>query len=178
MFNVIVADPPWPFQDSLPGKSRGASNNYSTLNLSQILQYQLPPVDGRAVLFLWRVSAMQEEAIQVCKAWGFKPYTEMVWQKQTAKGKKWFGMGRMLRNSHESVLVGVRSVRPLPKSLSVRSTFEAPYTGHSRKPEEFYDLVEEMLEGPYLDLFARRQRNGWTCIGQELGNLHLLGVAV
>lgn len=174
-FKVVVADPPWPFQDNLPGKSRGAASNYDMLNMSQIFKYPVPAVDSHAVLFLWRVASMQEEAIQVCKTWGFKPYTEMVWQKRTAKGKKWFGMGRMLRNSHESVLIGLRSFRPPQKSFSIRSTFDAPYTGHSQKPEEFYDLVEEMLDGPYLELFARRQRKGWTCIGKELDNLHLLG---
>lgn len=167
-FKVLSADPPWRFGDKLPGKSRGAAKNYKTLSVEEICKFGLPPLSSDCVLFLWRVSAMQEEALKVCRAWGFIPYAELVWQKRTKHGKKHFGMGRIVRASHETCLIGVREKRPKVKKKNVRSTFDAPVGRHSQKPEAFYDLIESLFDGPYVELFARRHRPGWVCFGNEL----------
>lgn len=45
--------------------------------------------------------------------------------------------------------------------------------GHSEKPEPFQDDIERLVNGPYLELFARRHRPGWTCIGNELDGLDI-----
>lgn len=129
-------------------------------------KFQLPEIAPDARLFLWRVSAMQEEALEVMRAWGFIPKSELVWIKNTKSSKLWFGMGRTVRMSHEICLIGQRG-HPEILSHSIRSVFEAPYTRHSGKPEIFFDYVEKLSPGPYLELFARRQRPGWTCLGDE-----------
>lgn len=38
---------------------------------------------------------------------------------------------------------------------------------HSRKPDEIYDLIEACSPGPYLELFARFRRGGWSQWGNE-----------
>lgn len=91
----------------------------------------------------------------------------IVWRKLTKHGKPHFGMGRIVRASHEVCIVATRG-KPVPKVLHVRSVFEAPVGRHSEKPEMFYDIVEELFDGPYLELFARRCRPGWTCLGDEV----------
>jgi N6-adenosine-specific RNA methylase IME4 len=165
---VIVADPPWAFGDKLPGKSRGAAKNYPVLTVAQIGAFQMPcPIADDAWLFLWRVSSQVEEAYRVVRAWGFTPKTEIVWEKLTTGGLTWFGMGRYVRASHESCIVAVRG-RVRPKSRSVRSLFHAEAGRHSQKPEAFFDLVEELTDGPYVELFARRKRPGWICVGDEV----------
>lgn len=161
---VLVADPPWTFGDAL-GK-RGAAANYSLLSLRDILRFELPPLADDAYLFLWRVSALGEEAYRVARAWGFTPKAEIVWMKQTATGKRWFGMGHHVRNEHETCLVATRG-KPQPKVRNVCSTFMAPVGRHSEKPDAFYALVEEFAHGPYVELFARRRRAGWTCLGND-----------
>jgi N6-adenosine-specific RNA methylase IME4 len=166
-YAVIVADPPWPFGDALPGRRRGAAKNYRLMSVEAIARYPLPPLAEDATLFLWRVAAMQEEALFVMRAWGFQLKAEIVWAKQTRTGKRWFGMGRTVRAAHEVALIGVRG-RPATLSHSVRSVFEAPAGRHSEKPDEFFALVEQLRAGPYVELFARRRRPGWTCIGDEL----------
>jgi len=191
-FRVVVADPPWPFGDKLPGPGRGAAKHYGLLNLDDIRDRNFvggdllrtpgihtePCVADDAYLFLWRVSAgadidaptMVEEAYTVARAWGFAPKTELIWRKTTEKnGKRHFGMGWHLRNEHEACIVAVRG-RPKPLARNIRSVFDAPASRvHSTKPDEFYaDVVEKMSDGPYLELFARRRRDGWTCIGEEL----------
>ncbi len=166
---VLVADPPWQFGDKLPGPKRGAAKHYATLSVAEICAFELPPLADDAYLFLWRVSSMQQEALDVMRAWGFTLKTELVWKKLTTKGNRHFGMGRTLRAEHETCLVGVRG-RPAVRCKSIRSVLEAPLPErrHSAKPDAFYDLVEQLCEGPYVELFARRHRPGWQCFGNEL----------
>lgn len=166
MFSTIVADPPWRFEDSLPGVGRGAAKNYPTLSLTELQEFPLPLLNPDCRLFLWRVAAMQEEALELMRAWGFKLKAEMVWLKETRNGKPWFGMGHTVRMSHETCLIGVRGNPPV-LSHSIRSIFSAPYTRHSGKPEVFYDLVESLSPGPFAELFARRQRPDWLCLGDQ-----------
>lgn len=182
-FRVVAADPPWQSKDKLPGPTRGAAKNYKTMSLAKLKAFrgfwELPVADD-AWLFVWRLSSMQIEAIELCRAWGFEPYAESVWEKITKKGKRHFGMGRLYRASHEVVLVGRRGKAKRIDSReakAVRSLFSAPIPVdptnpkrylHSAKPEIFYDHVETLVEGPYVELFARRQRPGWTCFGDQL----------
>jgi N6-adenosine-specific RNA methylase IME4 len=164
---VLVADPPWPFGDKLPGNGRGAVKHYGLLSIEDIAAFPLPPLTDNAYLFLWRVASQVEEAYAVCRAWGFVPKTELVWRKLTVHGKIHFGMGRHLRAAHETAIVAVRG-KPHPALRNIRSVFDAPVGRHSEKPDEFYELVERFSPGPYAELFARRERPQWTCFGNEL----------
>lgn len=169
-FHTLTADPPWHFSDRLPGKGRGASNNYQTLKLADIMAFGLPPLADDCRLFLWRVSSMVEEAYKVVRAWGFTPKSEIVWNKTTVNGNPWVGMGRQVRNSHESVIIAVRG-RPARLSASVLSRFSAPVGKHSAKPEIFYTkIVEKLSPGPYCELFGRRPREGWTVYGNQVSH--------
>lgn len=76
---VLVADPPWQFGDRL-GK-RGAAANYPTMPVAEICNFPLPPLAKDAYLFLWRVAAMQDEALAVARAWGFTVKTDIAWMK-------------------------------------------------------------------------------------------------
>jgi N6-adenosine-specific RNA methylase IME4 len=167
---VVVADPPWSFGDKLPGDTRGAAKNYQTMTIDDIARFlgRFNVADD-ALLFLWRVSALAKEAYAVCDAWGFVPKSEIVWVKKTPTDKVHFGMGRYVRMSHESCIIGARGrALSLIKSHSVRSVFEAPIGEHSAKPDRFFEIVEELTEGPRLELFARKRRAGWTQDGNEL----------
>jgi len=161
----VVADPPWRFGDAL-GR-RGAAANYRTMTAAAIAALSLPKLADDCVLFLWRVAAMQEEALAVARAWGFQPKAELVWVKLTRRGLLHFGMGRHVRNPHEVILLCTRG-RPQYRSRSIRSVFHGPVREHSRKPEEFYRLVEQLCDGPYLELFARAARPGWISVGDEV----------
>jgi N6-adenosine-specific RNA methylase IME4 len=166
-YRVLVADPPWPFRDHLPGPARGASKHYGTMTMRDIKTFTLPPLYHNSVLFLWRVAAMQQEALDVLSAWDFELKTELVWKKRTVHNKRAFGMGHIVRAEHEVCLIAT-SGKPVIKSKNTRSMFEAPISRHSEKPEAFYRIVEQLADGPYVELFARRQRPGWTCLGDEL----------
>jgi N6-adenosine-specific RNA methylase IME4 len=186
-FRVVCADPPWPIGDRLPGAARGAARNYDLVSLDDLCRRRfvggdlLHAVADDALLFLWRLSSMVEEAYQVCRAWGFVPKAEVVWNKLTPSGKPWFGMGRTVRLAHEVCVVGVRGRALIAvDNNNVRSTFAAKVprervagrlrdgTGkiryvHSAKPERFYsEVVERLSAGPYLELFARPRTAGYV----------------
>lgn len=191
-FSTIIADPPWSFADDLPGPKRGASTHYQTLDARDLRNLRLPPLAPNAILFFWKVAAMQQEALDIIRAWRFEPKSELVWVKTTtpcgpelggygrdAKGRAafpagtpHFGMGHTARMSHETCIIATRGkTSGLVKSKSIRSVFFAPVGAHSAKPDAFYDIVEAMTEGPIVELFARRERGGrFTCYGDELGS--------
>ena len=160
---TLVADPPWPFKDRLPGGGRGAGKHYRLMSIPDICRVALPPLAGDSRLFLWVPGAFLRDAFTVMDAWGFRDTgSQLVWHKL---GR--MGMGRRLRMEHEYVLLGERG-RPAVLSHSWRSVLATTPGRHSEKPEAFYDQVEMFSPGPYADWFARRQRPGWVCWGDEL----------
>lgn len=173
-FSLIAADCPWAPKDTLPGPGRGAAKHYPVMSTDDLCRLQLPPIAKDAVLLFWRLASMQQDALDVVKAWGFTPKTELVWVKLSASseniatGKLHFGMGRQVRASHETCIIATRGkVQPL--NHSTRSVFFAPVGIHSAKPDAFYEIAESLYAGPRLELFARRERPGWTTLGDALG---------
>jgi N6-adenosine-specific RNA methylase IME4 len=127
-------------------------------------------VEDEAHLYLWATRRVfrEGEAAQVARAWGFEPCGELIW------GLRNPGMGGFNGNGHEPILLAKRGGLPFPKNhLPAGVIFwRQVYAGgagkvHSAKPEGFYDLVEQVSPGPYLEMFARRARLGWDYWGDE-----------
>jgi N6-adenosine-specific RNA methylase IME4 len=137
------------------------------MSLAEIKAFPQPRMEPDSFLFLWRVSAMVEEAYEVVRAWGFVPKSEIVWLKRTETGKRHFGMGHYVRAEHETCIIATRGSAKV-EDRSIRSTFEAPTGDHSSKPDEFYRIVQQLTLGPYVETFARRERRGWVTFGNEL----------
>ncbi len=191
--DILEADPPWQLGDALPGNGRGAAKHYRTLSMLQLQRFELPPMKPDSLLFLWRVSAMQEEALRLVRAWKHVPKSEIVWLKYAANGNQHMGMGRYVRLAHEVCIVAARGKgRDLIRDHGVRSvlfdrhlylryenpphaaaesgiSFEAAIGEHSEKPQAFYDLVDKLCPlGVRGSLFARKHRPGWYSFGDEL----------
>lgn len=168
-FRVVVADPPWPFKDSLPGAARGAEKHYTVMSVPAICSFELPKLAADCWLFLWRPATHQLEALHVARSWGFRgASSELIWRKMTNDGQRVrIGMGRAFRNAHETCLVFKRG-KPERLSMSLPSIFDAPRLEHYRKPDRFYEIVDAFAPGPKVELFARRQWSDWTCLGNEM----------
>jgi N6-adenosine-specific RNA methylase IME4 len=175
-FRCVVSDPPWAFRDALPGGGRGAAKHYPCMNVGEMQRYHQPIIDERcsstAWLFLWRVAAMQRQALRLVDLLGFEVKAEIVWvkTKDPARQRLQIGMGHFVRNCHETCLVCVRGkgAAALRLSASEPSVLFAPRGQHSSKPEAFYAAVERLCPGPRLELFARTRRKGWVQVGDEL----------
>jgi N6-adenosine-specific RNA methylase IME4 len=165
LYRTLVADPPWRYDSKLQGL-RGATD-YPTMTQEQLMTmpvglWGLPD----SHLYLWTTDAFMVQAHQVAKAWGYEVKNILTWVKGRDQNSVRMGVGFYYRHATEHVLFCVRG------SLSVLNhgqpnVFFAPRTGHSEKPAAFYDLAERMSPGPYLDVFARKQRFNWDTFGDE-----------
>lgn len=167
-FKTIVADPPW--MERGGGKiRRGADRHYPLLTTSQIIRvmytthYWRPDPSG-CHLYLWVTNNFLAEGIKVMDALGFRYVTNRVWVKDR------FGIGYYFRGQHEIVLFGTYNISGAkaipPKVKNMPSIFHAIREEHSRKPPKFYNDVETVSPGPYLEMFARESREGWTIWGE------------
>lgn len=182
-FGTIVADPPWSFtystRQSESGNNgwRGSTDrHYKTMKLSELREMPIGDIAAAdSVLWLWSVNALLDDAMSLMSAWGFDYKNCLTWAKTNKAGTgPAFGMGYWLRGASEHLLVGVRG-RPKPLRRNVPTWFSAPTQRHSEKPDEAYALVESLSPGPYVDLFARRPRPGWSVWGDEAGGNEIEG---
>lgn len=160
-FPLLYVDPPWRYERaSTP--NRAIENHYPTMDLDEICALDVPAADD-AVLFMWATSPKLAEALTVVEAWGFTYRTCMVWVKDR------IGMGYYARQRHELLLVAARGKGQVPhEAHRPDSVHEAPRGEHSAKPDLFYDLLEGMYPHlPKVELFARRQRDGWASWGNQ-----------
>lgn len=172
-FKTILADPPWQFQNRT-GKmapEHKRLNRYPTLKLEEI---KAIPVGSVAAdpghLYLWVPNALLPEGLEVMKAWGFSYKTNIIWEKvRKDGGPDGRGVGFYFRNVTEMLLFGVKGVnaRTLAPARSQVNLLRSQKREHSRKPDEMYDIIEQCSEGPYLELFARGQRENWTLWGNQ-----------
>lgn len=169
-YRTIVADPPWRqkvlgrqlWREGSPsGVTRPLS--YPLMDVAEISALPISDLaDESAHLYLWTTQKYLRQSWDVVEAWGFHPSCVLAWCKEP----RGFGMGGMFQATLEFVQFAWRGEAP-PKNVVNRQWFEWPRGEHSAKPEAFLDLVEQASPGPYLELFARRQRLGWDTWGNE-----------
>lgn len=173
-YRTIVADPPWHYEHSWstfrgPGKPQVVTkqSDYPTMTVDEICN--LPAglwASDNAHLYLWTTQAYIVEAHRVVKAWGFTTKNLLTWVKRKDTQDAWLGMGTYYRSVTEYVLFAVRgSLRTKEKNQA--NIFYGSRGQHSEKPSAFYDIVERMSPGPYLDVFSRKQRFNWDTWGNE-----------
>lgn len=172
-YRVIYADPPWKYNDALAisksglGESYGpAEAHYPSMSISELCALPiLPLAEDNAVLFLWTTSPLLEDTFKVISAWGFKYKSSFIWDKVK------HNMGHYNSVRHEFLLICTRgSCTPDEKKLfdSVQSIERAE---HSRKPEEFRQIIDRLYtEGNRIELFRRGNApEGWSTWGNEAG---------
>ena len=172
-FSTILADPPWRFQNRT-GKMAPEHQRllrYQTMTLEEILELPVGKMaSANSHLYLWVPNALLAEGLAVMKKWGFTYKTNFVWYKiRKDGGPDGRGVGFYFRNVTELVLLGVRgSMRTLQPGRRQVNLLATRKREHSRKPDEFYNIVESCSPGPYLELFARHPRPGWQQWGNEV----------
>lgn len=158
IFTTIVIDPPWQYDNK---STRGAAeDHYPTMSYDELVGLELPATEA-AHLYLWVTNNFLREGLELCEAWDFSYKTLLTWVKPQ------MGMGNYFRSVTEHVIFGVRGSLPTLRRDRT-NVINADRTRHSAKPDAFYDLVEEMSPGPWLEMFARRRRLGaWHVWGNE-----------
>ncbi|MGJ5814494.1 MT-A70 family methyltransferase [Paludibaculum fermentans] len=159
-FQVVVADPPWRYES-------GSDLPYPTLSIEEIKGLPVRNLaDENAILWLWTTNAHLRVAFEVVESWGFEYKTLLTWVKDR------MGTGEWLRGKTEHCLLGARG-KPVFLHGSDTTALEATRREHSRKPAEFYALVERICPGGRIDLFSRQQREGWCTYGDQTRQFNL-----
>lgn len=195
-YGAILADPPWRFEtwsengrDRCPDapvtrneqRQNRPERHYATMPLEEIQALPVGHLASRhCVLFLWAVDSMIPEAIATGRMWGFQFKTVgFYWMKMRREGSrrhllheepdhKMFpmGTGYWTRSNPELCFLFTMG-QPQRLSTDVRKLIIDRRREHSRKPDETNRRIERLVAGPYLELFARRDRPGWDCWGNQ-----------
>lgn len=172
-YAAAIADPPW--WEKGGGKiKRGADRHYPLMKTRDICALPIAPLfASNAHLWMWVTNNFLEDGLEVLRAWGFHYVTNCAWVKMR-NGRLQQGLGQYLKGSHELLLFGTRGRVPYKvidgKRQQAPSVIVAERTEHSRKPDEQYPLVERVSTGPFIELFARRDRPGWANWGNHLAS--------
>lgn len=175
-YKTIYVDPPWQFQNRT-GKvapEHKRLNRYETMTIEDIKNLPVDSfADEKSHLYLWVPNALLPDGLEVMKAWGFEYKTNLIWEKVRKDGEPdGRGVGFYFRNVTEVLLFGIkgnknRTLAPARSQVNLLRTMKRE---HSRKPDEFVELIEACSPGPYIELFARGDRDGWDVWGNQATN--------
>lgn len=172
-YRTVVVDPPWQPELGDTWRSRlrdkaGPQRFYNTLSLEQIISIR-PCLDTQAHLYIWCLSAHADWGFTLARAWGGTPITMLTWKKSG------LGVGRFRCNTEHVVVarIGPRAGNPFGfggrhSQATAGTLFDWPRGRHSEKPDDFYRLVETLSPPPRLDMYARRERDGWAVWGDQV----------
>ena len=168
-FRALYLDPPWEIPTPSASKSGGAKwfHDGHVLPVQQLTSARLPAMDN-SMIFLWSTASNLHLAIPTMAAWGFHYKTCLIWVKVSKAGNPIMGQGGFLRHAHEQLLVGVRGKVPIRDRATRSVIMTPPNRTACHKPMEVYDIIERMVDGPYLELFSRTRRPGWFAHGDQL----------
>ena len=160
LFDVIAIDPPWNYGTSFDADGRRVANPYPEMTQEQLKALEIPAKDN-CVMFLWTTQKFIWDAKELLDTWGFTYRSMIVWDKEK------IGMGDLIRMQCEFCLVGIKGSPAFKDNHSVRDIIREPRREHSRKPEEFYRIVDDLCAGRKLDFFSREERTGWFSYGND-----------
>ena len=159
-YDVLVVDPPWEYNRTYDPDGSRIANPYPSMSLDEIKDINLPSSEN-SVLWLWSTHAYLYEAKDILEHWGFEYKATLVWNKDK------MGMGNWLRMQCEFCLLGIKG-KPIYNNTKYRDIITEKGREHSRKPDCFYDMVNDICLGSKLDYFSREQRSGWYNYGNEI----------
>lgn len=172
-FKCIYADPPWNFKTySDKGQGRSAEHHYPTMDKEDIFSLPVADIaDDDCILFLWVTFPCLLDGLETVKRWGFKYKTlGFCWIKRCKKqtDKLFGGLGYWTRANPEICIIATKG-RPKRISKSIHSVVNTPIEQHSKKPDIIRERIVQLIgDVPRIELFARKQSDGWICVGNEI----------
>ncbi len=188
-FGAILADPPWAFnlwwggrvsQGSVPKSvpSRATVPHYEIMTEDELNALPIGELAAKdSVLFLWTCWPVLQWSLRTIEAWDFAYKTcGFCWVKAHAGQIDMFKddidphmtLGYWTRSNSEVCLLATRG-KPKRLNANIKQAIIEPRREHSRKPDGIHERIERLVAGPYLELFARQSRPGWTTWGNEVG---------
>lgn len=163
-YGAIYIDPPWSFKNySQKGEDKNPNQHYPCMKYEDMAVLPIGEMaSDNCAMFMWIVDTHLPEALKLFSDYGFDYKTiAFIWDKDR------LGLGYWTRKMAEVCLLATRG-KPKRKNKDVRQILRAPIREHSRKPDLFYGRIESLVDGPYLEVFARQRRSGWDQWGNEV----------
>jgi len=167
IFRTIVIDPPWPMEkirrDVAPDQ---IDMDYKTMSIEEIKKFPINNFvqkDG-CQIYVWTTQKFLPITFDILKGWGFDYFFTMIWHKNGG-----FQPFNLPQYNAEFVLFGSKGSLKFTTTKSFFCAFNANRKEHSRKPDEFYDLVKRVSPEPRIDIFSREKRDGFEQYGYEAG---------
>jgi N6-adenosine-specific RNA methylase IME4 len=164
-FATILIDPPWDWGDEGDVNQMGrAKPDYATMGIDELKALPIGRLsDIDCHMYCWITNRSLPKGFELLSAWGFRYVTMLTW------GKKSFGLGNYFRGQSEHLLFGVKGSQMLKRkdAGTMLPQWDRGKGGHSSKPEEIYGFIESCSPGPYLEMFSRTDRKGWTRWGAD-----------
>ena len=163
LFQTIVIDPPWDHGDEGDINQFGRTKpEYATMPIEEIAKLPIDKIsDDNCHLYLWVTNRSLPKAFSLIEKWGFRYITCLTWVKPS------FGIGNYFRGSTEQVLFAIKGSQPLKRKDACTHFCADRGKGHSAKPDKFYTLVESCSYAPFIDVFGRKERDGWSVWGEN-----------
>ena len=168
-YKIILADPPWQYDDKALAGNRGAGCKYDLMGIDEICSLPVSKIaDDDCILFIWGTWTHIKEAQQVIESWGFEYKTVgFVWIKKFSTGKNFMGMGNWTRSNTEYCLIATKG-NPKRIDAGVSQIIESIPRNHSQKPQQVRDRIVQLCgDLPRIELFARTRVHGWAVIGND-----------
>ena len=159
LFDVISVDPPWPYGTGYDPDGRRVASPYPEMSIDEIAAIDIPAVEN-CILWLWTTHKFMRDAFELLDYWGFRDVAIVTWVKDR------MGLGHWLRSQSEFVIMAVKG-SPKVQLTNQTTILYGRTREHSRKPEEFYKMVDTLCIGRKLDYFSRESRSGWEQVGNE-----------
>lgn len=171
-YDIIYADPPWTYNDTLGGNAKMGAMPDPTMKLEEIKALPIKNIAQKnSILFLWVTMPKLQEGLDTIKSWGLKYKTcAFCWVKQNPKnGGIYAGLGRWVQGNAELCLLATKG-HPHRVSKSVKQIALSPRGRHSAKPPEVRERIKTLMGGGThsIEIFAREQVEGWDCWGNEV----------
>ena len=171
-FDIIYADPAWPYHDKLKHLWAWAESHYDVMPVMDIAWLEIAKIaNDNSVLCLWATMPLLPEALFVIKSWGFKYKTCLItWVKTYPKADKYvLGMGYYSRSNIEICLLATRGKWLPVLNHSESQLMISPRMSHSAKPDETRDKIETIFgKLNRVELFGRKKIDDWCVVGNEI----------
>lgn len=186
-YQTILIDPPWKQKAGVPLAGYKVVDGVQIwnrqVNITRDLAYpsmsieeicSLPVNDlaaDDAHLYVWCTNAYMPHVFEIIKKWGFKYSTTLVWAKNQMGG----GLGGAYRINTEFLIFARKGNLKAKDTVGAtwfnqKRVYENGYPKHSKKPYYFHKMIESVSPGPYLEMFAREERDGWDVFGNQVNN--------
>ena len=168
LFGVIYGDYPWLYENSDQHDGSRGHMGYPPMKMEEILAHARDAAKRAAkdcIIALWVTNLHIPNIGKVVEAYGAEHHTMVTWPKPRA------GVGTWPRGQTEHLVIASigNPTHTLNEITTLLPSWKPEHPGeHSSKPAEVAELLKKHCAGPFLELFGRGPRDGWTVWGAEV----------